>query len=132
MTRQRRGPAPTQARPEPFETVEDVWFWFMATRQAIQDGAHYSRQFGGGPPRPCEPADILRLLDRLLRTRRIERDHLLVLRHYGRRGLPPDPYAPREGHAARLWAEALHAMAPQLRAKGILRSALPDRHAAQG
>jgi hypothetical protein len=135
MNRMRRGPAPLQARPVPFETIEDVWFWFMAARTALADGAGYGRGFGGGVPRPCEPADILRLLDRLHRCRRLERDHLLVLRHYGRRGFPPDPYAPREKHAARLWDEAMDALAPPLRAKGVLAAAAaaqPAARAAQG
>jgi hypothetical protein len=119
----RRGPAPLQARPVPFDSVEELWFWFMAARTAAADGAGFGRAYGGGVPRPCEPADILRLLDRLHRVRRLERDHLLVLRHYGRRAWPPDPYAPREAHAARLWDEALAELAPPLRAKGIVRSA---------
>jgi hypothetical protein len=130
MSRLRRGPAPAHSRPVPFDTVEDVWFWFMAARSALADGAHYGRSFGGGTPRPCEPADILRLLDRLHRVRRLERDHLLVLRHYGRRGWPPDPYAPREKHAARLWGEAMNEMGPVLRAKGVV--AAPEAEAEPG
>ncbi len=121
MTRMRRGPAPAPSRVESFDTVEEVWFWFMAARRAAADGAHFARGSRGGVPRPCEPADILRLLDRLHRVRRLERDHLLVLRHYGQRGWPPDPYAPRERHAARLWDEAMRAMEVPLRAKGVLK-----------
>jgi hypothetical protein len=130
MTRIRRGPPPAPTRVEAFDTVEDLWFWFMAARTAMADGAAYGQRFGGGIPRPCEPADILRLLDRLYRMRRLERDHLLVLRHYGRRGWPPDPFAPREKHAARLWEEAMTTMEAPLRAKGIL-CAGPDALGAQ-
>lgn len=74
----------------PFDSTEDAWFWFIAAQQAREDGARFVAG-AGLYPRPCEPSDILKILDRLYRNRRLLMDHVLVLRHYGRRMLPPDP-----------------------------------------
>lgn len=83
------------AKPQPFDSAEEVWFWFIMAQQARNEGARFSAG-AGMIPRPCEPLDILKILDSLYRQRRLQRDHLLVLRHYGRRNMPPRS-APRAG-----------------------------------
>jgi hypothetical protein len=106
----------------PFDTAEEAWFWFIQAQQARNDGARFI--WGAGLfPRPCEPTDILRIVDRLYRKRRLLMDHLLVLRHYGRRMLPPDPHRIKEGRAHRLWQEALDRIEPVLARKGIIGAA---------
>lgn len=104
----------------PFEDVEEAWFWFIQVQQAKSEGA---RLMAGQAllPRPCDATDILKILDRLYRQRYLQRDHLLVLRHYGRRMLPPDPRRVKEGRAYRLWKEALERLEPVLIRKGIVR-----------
>jgi len=104
----------------PFETAVEAWFWFILAQQARNDGARYTAGMSLAP-RPCEPADILKILDRLYRQRRLLRDHLLVLRHYGRRQLEPDPRRPKEVLAHRLWKEAFDCIEPVLVRKGIVR-----------
>lgn len=110
----------------PFDTVEEAWFWFIMAQQARNDGARF---IAGQTltPRPCEPGDILKILDRLYRTRRLLRDHLLVLRHYGRRRMPPDPRRVKEMRAHKLWIEALERIEPVLIRKKILRPQAPSR-----
>jgi hypothetical protein len=54
-------------------------------------------------------------------------DHLLVLRHYGRRMMAPDPRRTKEFRAWKLWTEALGRIAPALERKGIL---VPAQHPA--
>jgi hypothetical protein len=103
----------------PFESAEEAWFWFMAAQEAGNEGARLSAG-SGLYPRPCEPVDILKVLDRLYRQRRLLRDHLLVLRHYGLRHMAPDPCRPRERKARRLWDEALERIGSVLESKGIL------------
>lgn len=104
----------------PFETAEDVRFWFIAAQAARNDGARL--QAGASlTPRPCEPADILKILDRHHRNRRLMMDHLLVLRHYGKRKLSPDPRRSKEVRAFKLWQEALERIEPILVRKGIVR-----------
>ena len=103
----------------PFDTVEDAWFWFMEANAARQEGA----RFGAGRglvARPCEPMDVLRVVDRLYRNRRLFREHLLVLAHYGRRHMPPDPHRRREMRAHVIWSEAIDRISPVLREKGIV------------
>ena len=103
----------------PFESAEEAWFWFLAAQKAKNEGA---RIVAGQSltPRPCEPADIFKAVDRLYRTRRLLRDHLLVLRHYGLRHLPPDPRRIKEARAAQIWAEAMERIESALSAKGIV------------
>ncbi len=103
----------------PFTSAEETWFWFISAQQARQDGARFVAG-QGLLPRPCEPVDILRIVDRLYRQRRLLRDHLLVLRHYGCRHLPPDRRRMREMRAHKIWVEALARMESVLVHKGIV------------
>ena len=120
MQRERQMPRATATTPTtPFDTVEDAWFWFMEANAARQEGA----RFGAGRglvSRPCEPLDVLRVVDRLYRNRRLFREHLLVLAHYGRRHMPPDPQRRREIRAHAIWTEAFDRISPVLREKGIV------------
>jgi hypothetical protein len=104
---------------DPFESVEELWFWFVAANQAQLDGA----RIGAGASeynRPCLPSDIFTILNRLHRNRRLLREHLLVLRHYGKRQLAPDPHHPKEARAASIWKEAMEALEDILISKGIV------------
>lgn len=111
----------------PFESAGEVWFWFIQAQQARNEGARFKAGVGAAP-RPCEPIDVLKILDRLYRTRRLLKDHLLVLRHYGRRGYAPDPRRVKEARAYKLWAEALERMEPVLERKGIVHKAQPHQN----
>lgn len=107
----------------PFDSAEEVWFWFIQAQQARIDGARFT--MGQGlMPRPCEPLDILKIMDRLYRQRRLMMDHLLVLRHYGRRMMPPDPNRVKEIRASKLWGEALERLESVFINKGIVQ----ERH----
>lgn len=102
----------------PFETAEEAWFWFIDAQQARQDGARISAG-QGLYTRPCEPMDILKVVERLHRNRRLIMDHF-VLRHYGRRHYAPDPHRIKEQRAYTLWREAFERIEPVLVAKGIV------------
>lgn len=105
----------------PFETAVEAWFWFIQAQQARNEGARFTAG-AGLIPRPCEPSDILKILDRLHRSRRLLMDHFIVLRHYGRRQMPPDPRRTKEVRAHKLWKEALERIEPLLVRKGIVRA----------
>ena len=99
MTKDKYIPKPTPDRDvQAFDSAEEAWFWFIQAQQARNDGARFTAG-NGLIPRPCEPIDILRVLDRLYRHRRLTMEHLLVMRHYGRRQMPPDPRRIKEGRA---------------------------------
>lgn len=104
----------------PFSSVEEAWFWFIRANEARNAGARFTAGMGD-VPRPCEPLDILRILDRLYRNRRLLWDHMLVLKHYGLRRLPPDPDRIKEVRACTLWQEALARLEPIMVRKGIVR-----------
>lgn len=104
----------------PFVDATEAWFWFILAQQARNEGARYTAGLSL-TPRPCEPADILKILDGLYRKRMLLRDHLLVLRHYGRRQMVPDPRRIKEVQADKLWKEALGRIEPILIRKGIVR-----------
>lgn len=92
-----------------FESAEQAWFWFVQAWEARQSGA----RFVSGMsllPRPCEPIDIMKVVDRLYRQRRLLPDHLRVLRHYGVRQMAPDFRRSKEQRAYHLWCEALERM----------------------
>lgn len=110
----------THMKTTPFVSAEEAWFWFMQAQQARLDGA---RIMGGqgALARPCEAADIFKIVDRLYRQRRLMRDHLLVLRHYGRRFLAPDPRRAKEARAHALWTESLERIGAVLESRGIMR-----------
>lgn len=111
----------------PFETAEEAWFWFISAQAAKNDGAQYVAG-AGLYPRPCEPVDILKVLDTLYRNRRLLRDHLLVLRHYGRRQMPPDAARIKERRAYGLWREALERIEEILIRKGIVEDHTPPQN----
>lgn len=103
----------------PFRSAEEAWFWFIQAQAARAEGARIA--MGQGLiTRPCEPVDILRVIDRLYRQRRLIMDHLLVLRHYGRRMMPPDARRKPEQRAHKLWTEAMERIAPVLLRKNII------------
>lgn len=105
----------------PFANAEEAWFWFIQAQAARNDGAQFSMGVGT-LPRPCEPLDILKVIDRLYRQRRLMTDHLLVLRHYGRRLMPPDAQRVREVRSHTIWAEALERIGAALEKKGIIQA----------
>lgn len=112
----------------PFQTAEEAWFWFIQAMQARSEGAKISAGLSD-IVRPCEPVDILSTVERLYRSRRILMDHILVLRCYGRRQLPPDPRQRKEARADTLWKEALRELQEALVKKGIV-ATLPWYHEA--
>lgn len=119
MSRQRSPVILSDVETVPFDTVEEAWFWFIRAMQARNEGARF-RKGEALVPRPCEPVDIFKIMDRLYRSRRLLIDHFKVLRHYGRRMLPPDPHRVKERRAHTLWTEAMKRLEPALVNKGIV------------
>ena len=111
----------------PFDTVEDAWFWCVAGMTARSDGARITAG-NADIPRPCEPIDILKVVDRLYRNRNITRDHIRVLKHYGVRTMAPDPRRPKEARSYTLWEEAMMRMETVLERKGIIYPSVDSFH----
>jgi hypothetical protein len=126
-TAARPGHAPvrnTGSKMQPFQTVDEAWFWTMAALIARRDGARIVSG-AGLVQRPCEPDDVIKCLDRLYRQRRIDLQHARILRIWGERQAAPDPRHLGEKGDWRLWREAMIRLDWPLRVKGIVAGALP-------
>lgn len=115
----RSPPRYAQLKTVPFLSAEEAWLWGMQGLLARQEGA---RPVAGMAlyPRPCEPDDLVLILQRLHRRGRVSSGHVGVMMDYGRRVMPPDGRCREEELAAYLWDEALDLMVTSLRAKGIV------------
>lgn len=111
-------PAPLPGT-QPFSSTEDAWFWTFNALMARAQGSLHT-QHSLRVPRPCEPDDIIIILDRLFRQGRITAAHARVLKRWGERGSPP-----RAGGASpeecRLWLEALGTLGSALEARHLVR-----------
>lgn len=103
----------------PFRSAEEAWFWFIQAQTARNEGAK-TLSGAGFVTRPCEPVDIITCLERLYRSRRVLMDHVMILRHYGYRMMPPDPRRAKEVRAHELWTEALDRLEDVLVTKRIV------------
>jgi hypothetical protein len=108
-----------QCNPVPFTSAEEAWFWYIAAMQARLDGARIVAGLGR-EIRPCEPVDIYKAVERLYRNRRLQMDHIRILRHYGLRGVAPDHTRIREMLPSKLWKEAMERLQESLKLKGIV------------
>ena len=104
---------------EPFHSAEQAWFWTVGALAARRDGT--GRGSGARVERPCDPDDVIKCLDQLYRTRRIELLHARILRIWGERQTAPNPANPRDRSDWRLWREAMDRLDWKLRMKGIVR-----------
>jgi hypothetical protein len=102
----------------PFTSAEEVWFWFIAARGAQLAGARDNPQ--SGTPRPCEPVDILNIINRLYRGRVLKMNHFQVLKFYGERFMRPQRHHPRESRAAQLWDEAMDRLSESFIRHGLM------------
>lgn len=103
----------------PFDSVEDAWMWSVQATVARYDGAKIIAG-QGETPRPCEPLDVMSVVSRMSRERRLSSHHVSVLVRYGRRCAAPDSKRQREFKDARLWDEALDTLSGPLRERGII------------
>jgi len=113
------GSGPAAPSVQPFEDAEEAWFWTMSALEARREGTHGSRT-RIRIPRPCEPDDVVRCLDRLYRRRRVDLEHARILRRWGERGHPPSSASPSQHADWRVWREAMDRLEWPLRVKGIV------------
>ena len=92
----------------------------MRAARAQPDGA-YRGGMGYGREATTSIATIWHTLERLRRNRRLLRDHLLVLRHYGARAISPIPNRRQEARAAILWREAMQILEVAFIHQGLVR-----------
>ncbi|MFC7611402.1 hypothetical protein [Teichococcus aestuarii] len=120
----RDAPEGASAGARPFPSVEEAWLWTMAALIARRDSAARPLRIAEAAARPGRPEDVLRILDRLYRQRRVTLAHLVVLRRQGERQAVPTPR--RADGEARLWREAMAALAGPLRRIGLVEDRPPE------
>jgi hypothetical protein len=100
-----------------FYSSQSLWLGFMALKRG-QDGAELSD--GLNIHLQAVYTDILSILNKLYRSRRLLIDHLRVLNFYGRKGRAPRAWVKKEMRAHSLWREALHILSSPMIERGYL------------
>ena len=95
----------------PLPSVDETWMWTMASLRAREG------MFARPEPRACRPKRIIACVERLHRTRKLTREHLHTMQHYGNRGHAP---AGRFGLRLALWREGMQQLDRALRLEGII------------
>lgn len=106
-----------------FGTTQEAWFWFMQANAAKVIGAKCSPGMGE-VTRPCEPEDIMNIINKLYRQRNLLIDHIRILAHYGKKLCAPNSDRYREKKAHTIWREAMSKIEPVFISKGIIKGAL--------
>lgn len=120
MRASRLAPRPlSERRAQPFDSAEEAWLWFARCQLARIEGVRFTADCGD-VARPCDPDDIYRAVDRLVRRGRLAPEHVKVLGGFGCRLSPPDPWAGDAMADFVLWGEALGRLEQELRQKGIV------------
>lgn len=101
-------PVRSAVRP-PFSSAADAWFWAMSCFIASR---------GGGVAGGAE--EVMKCLDRLYRQRRIELQHVRILRIWGERRVAPNLRFQNEQADARLWREVINKLDAPLRQRGLV------------
>ena len=103
---------------EPFESVEDAWFWCCFCD--MQKGV--GRSHGSSSVvHPCETSDIFIVLKRLVAEKSLLQKHLRVLSRYGLRQVSPYMADDSTEEDRNLWKEAMARLWRPLFNKGIVR-----------
>ena len=103
----------------PFASAEAAWFWAWPAWAAKMEGARIVAGLAD-VPRPCEPSDVVNAVRRLLRRGALHMNHLEALVAWGAQGQAPNYERPRERIAWSRWRDAMDALEPVLREKGIV------------
>lgn len=99
-----------------FQSAEQLWFWFLYTKQTR---AGYS---GGARPRGrvCELLDVETLITKLYLAGKLSADQLDVMKRFGDKRRAPHQHIWAENRAAALWQGAMETIAGAAMARGWL------------
>lgn len=103
---------------EPFNTAEEVWFWFCNSLTAR--GGLRSKSDYWGKIRNCEISDIYGIVKNMKKNHHLTNRHLRVMTEWGEKQHSPwyDRHAKRS--EIRLWEEAMCNFEVYLKYKKIL------------
>lgn len=104
---------------EPFNNVEEVWFWFCNSLQARGDGLR-SRSDYPGAERNCEIGDIYRVIKTMRFHNQITNRHLRIMSKWGNIGIAPYYERSAKCSEVKLWDYGMCVLNVYLQNKGIL------------
>ena len=104
---------------EPFNNVEEVWFWFCHSLQARGDGLRSKSDYPG-KPRNCEIGDICRVIKLMKFHQQITNRHLRIMAKWGNMGVAPYYNKAAKRSEVRVWEYGMGVLNVYLQNKGIL------------
>ncbi|MFV0627151.1 MAG: hypothetical protein ACK5N8_07370 [Alphaproteobacteria bacterium] len=104
---------------EPFEDVEDVWFWFCSSL-LTEDSGWRKADGPFGKERCCETSDIYRIIKKMRQMKQVTNRHLRVAYKWGMDAISPYYDKRAKKSEVKLWIEMMSFLDINFRAKGIL------------
>lgn len=104
---------------EPFDNVEQVWFWFCGCLIVRGDGIRGCQDYAG-KLRNCEIGDIYRIVKRMKFLHQISNRHLRIMVKWGNLYCPPYYDRRAKRSEIRLWEEGMKVLEAHLKDKRII------------
>ena len=96
----------TVATYEKFQNAEQLWFWFLYSRN-VRNNA-FTRVRVAATRRPCEVLDVETLITKLYLSGQLTNEQLGVMKKFGDRRRAPHQHIWSENRAADQWARAMN------------------------
>ena len=106
----------TNISTEKFQNAEQLWFWFMYSKQMRIN--NFGRMRAAPTRRPCEILDVESMITKLYLSGRLSDKQLSVMKKYGDRRRAPHQYIWNENRDAGLWNRAMNIIEITARARG--------------
>ncbi len=95
----------TNISTEKFQNAEQLWFWFMYSKQMREN--NFGRMRTSPTRRPCEVLDVETMITKLYLSGRLDNEQLCVMKKYGDKRRAPHQYIWNENRDAQLWCNAM-------------------------
>jgi hypothetical protein len=100
---------------EKFQTAEQLWFWFLYSKQIKNGISKNNFSFG---KRICEVLDIEILITKLYLSGKLTDEQLSVMKEFGDKRRSPHQYIWKENKSVALWNTAMQTINAAARHKG--------------
>ena len=101
---------------EKFQSAEQLWFWFLYSRQMR---ANRLINRGGNPTRrPCEILDVETLITKLYLAGKLTDTQLEIMKKFGDKKRAPHQYIWAENRAAAQWNTAMNVLEEAAKQRG--------------
>ena len=101
---------------EKFHNAEQLWFWFLYSRQMRTNNLIKTR--GHETRRPCELLDVETLITKLYLAGKLSDEQLLVMKKFGDKKRAPHQYIWAENRAAAQWNTAMNVLEEAAKQRG--------------